>query len=151
MSNDGGAPYSFESLVSLDAGANTVVVEAKDGKNNTATKTYAVTATGTAKTFEYDANGNGSTRSIAAYTVAREGARSRRRAKHARTAASASESAGRAPRASWRRSSASTTGASRPFPASERRAAGRLGPRSLASARVMDAESENSDIGPGEF
>ena len=58
ISNDGGAPYSFESLVTLDAGANTVVVEAKDGKNNTATKTYAVTATGTAKTFEYDANGN---------------------------------------------------------------------------------------------
>jgi RHS repeat-associated protein len=33
-------------------------VQAKDGQNNTATKTYAVTTTGTGKTFEYDANGN---------------------------------------------------------------------------------------------
>ncbi len=58
MSTDGGAPFRFEALVDLDAGANTVVVEAKDGNNNVATKTYAVTTTGTSKTYEYDANGN---------------------------------------------------------------------------------------------
>ena len=58
ISTDGGAPFRFESVVDLDAGANTVVVEAKDGQNNTSTKTYAVTTTGTAKTYEYDATGN---------------------------------------------------------------------------------------------
>ncbi|HSO34775.1 MAG TPA: RHS repeat-associated core domain-containing protein [Labilithrix sp.] len=57
-STDGGAPYRFEGVVDLGAGANTVVVEAKDGQNNVATKSYAVTTTGTSKTFEYDANGN---------------------------------------------------------------------------------------------
>ena len=54
MSTDGGAPYKFEALVNLDAGTNTVVVEAKDGQNNTATKTYAVTTSGNGKRFEYD-------------------------------------------------------------------------------------------------
>jgi RHS repeat-associated protein len=34
------------------------VVEARDGNANVATKTYSVTATGTSKTYEYDANGN---------------------------------------------------------------------------------------------
>jgi YD repeat-containing protein len=58
MSTDGGAPFHFEAVVNLDAGANTVVVQAKDGQNNTATKSYSVTTTGTQKTFEYDANGN---------------------------------------------------------------------------------------------
>ena len=58
MSTDGGAPFRFEALVDLDGGANTVVVEAKDGRNNVATKTYAVTTTGASKTYEYDANGN---------------------------------------------------------------------------------------------
>jgi len=62
MSTDGGAPYKFEAVIDLDAGAeggtSSVVVQAKDGQNNTATKTYAVTTTGTSKTFEYDANGN---------------------------------------------------------------------------------------------
>lgn len=57
-STDGGAPYRFEALVNLDAGANTVVVEAKDGQNNVATKTYSVTTTGSSKTYEYDGNGN---------------------------------------------------------------------------------------------
>ena len=57
-STDGGTPYRFEGVVDLDAGANTVVVEAKDGQNNVATKSYAVTTTGSSKTFEYDANGN---------------------------------------------------------------------------------------------
>jgi len=57
-STDGGAPYKFEGVVDLDAGANTVTVQAKDGNNNTSTKTYSVTTTGTQKTFEYDANGN---------------------------------------------------------------------------------------------
>jgi len=58
VSTDGGAPFRFESVVNLDAGVNTVVVQAKDGQNNTSTKTYEVTTTGTGKTFEYDANGN---------------------------------------------------------------------------------------------
>jgi hypothetical protein len=48
MSTDGGAPFKFEGWVNLDAGANTVVVEAKDGQNNPSTKTYAVTTTGDA-------------------------------------------------------------------------------------------------------
>jgi RHS repeat-associated protein len=58
LTTDGGAPFKFEALVDLDAGANTVVVEAKDGQNNTSTKTYSVTTTGTSKKYEYDANGN---------------------------------------------------------------------------------------------
>jgi RHS repeat-associated protein len=57
-SMDGGAPFKFEAIVELDAGANAVVVEARDGQNNVATKTYTVTTTGTSKTYEYDANGN---------------------------------------------------------------------------------------------
>ncbi|MBS2016360.1 MAG: RHS repeat-associated core domain-containing protein, partial [Deltaproteobacteria bacterium] len=57
-STDGGAPYRFEAVVDLDAGANTVVVQAEDGQNNTSTKSYSVTTTGTGKTFEYDTNGN---------------------------------------------------------------------------------------------
>ncbi len=57
-STDGGAPYRFEGTVDLDAGANTVTVEAKDGQNNVATKTYAVTTTGSSKKYEYDGNGN---------------------------------------------------------------------------------------------
>lgn len=57
-STGGGAPYRFDALVDLDVGANTVVVEARDGNNNVATKTYSVTTTGAAKSFEYDANGN---------------------------------------------------------------------------------------------
>ncbi|MBX3210759.1 MAG: hypothetical protein KF850_01865 [Labilithrix sp.] len=58
LSTDGGAPYRFEALVDLDAGANTVVVEARDGNDNVATKNYTVTTTGTSKTYEYDATGN---------------------------------------------------------------------------------------------
>jgi hypothetical protein len=58
LSTDGGAPFKFEGIVDLDAGANTVVVEAKDGQNNVATKTYSVTTTGDAKKYEYDAAGN---------------------------------------------------------------------------------------------
>ena len=57
-STDGGAPFKFERVVNLDAGTNTVVVEAKDGQNNVATKSYSVTTTGTSKTYEYDGNGN---------------------------------------------------------------------------------------------
>src|SRR5262249_25281050 len=57
-STDGGAPFKFGALVDLDAGANAVVVEAKDGQNNVATKTFSVTTTGTSKSYEYDANGN---------------------------------------------------------------------------------------------
>jgi YD repeat-containing protein len=55
MSTDGGAPFRFEGVVDLDAGANTVVVEARDGNNNVSTKSYTVTTAGTTKTYEYDA------------------------------------------------------------------------------------------------
>lgn len=58
MSTDGGAPFKFEAPVDLDAGANTVVVQATDGQNNVATKTYTVTTTGDSKKYEYDGNGN---------------------------------------------------------------------------------------------
>ncbi len=58
LSTDGGAPFKFEALVDLDAGVNTVVVEAKDGQNNTSTKTYSVATTGTSEKYEYDATGN---------------------------------------------------------------------------------------------
>jgi RHS repeat-associated protein len=57
-STGGAAPFKFEALMDLAVGANTVVVEAKDGNNNVATKTYSVTTIGTTKTYEYDANGN---------------------------------------------------------------------------------------------
>ena len=57
-STGGGAPFRFEAPVDLAVGANTVVVEALDGNNNGATKTYSVTTTGTSKGYEYDANGN---------------------------------------------------------------------------------------------
>lgn len=57
-STGGAAPYKFEVLVDLALGANTVVVEARDGNGNVATKTYSVPTTGTSKKFEYDANGN---------------------------------------------------------------------------------------------
>jgi len=58
LSTDGGAPFKFEALIDLDAGVNTVVVEAKDGQNNTSTKTYSVATTGTSEKYEYDATGN---------------------------------------------------------------------------------------------
>lgn len=58
LSTDGGAPYRFESVVKLDGGSNTIVVEAKDGQNNVAAKTYTLSASGASKRFEFDANGN---------------------------------------------------------------------------------------------
>jgi RHS repeat-associated protein len=58
MSTAGGAPFKFEAPVDLAVGANTVVVEARDGNNNLATKTYSVTTTGASTNYEYDANGN---------------------------------------------------------------------------------------------
>ena len=57
-STGGAAPFKFEAPVDLALGANTVVVEARDGDANVATKTYSVTTTGTSKKYEYDANGN---------------------------------------------------------------------------------------------
>jgi RHS repeat-associated protein len=57
-STGGAAPFKFEALVDLAVGANTVVVEARDGNNNVATKTYSVPTTGASKKYEYDANGN---------------------------------------------------------------------------------------------
>jgi len=58
MSTGGAAPFRFEAKVNLAVGANTVVIEAKDGNDNVATKTYSVTTTGETKTYEHDANGN---------------------------------------------------------------------------------------------
>ena len=49
-----------------------MVVEAKDGQNNVATKTYSVTTTGTAKKYEYDANGNLRYEKLPNNTVVRE-------------------------------------------------------------------------------
>ena len=72
MSTDGGAPYRFEGVVNLDAGANTVTVQATDGNNNVATKNYSVTTTGDSKTFEYDANGNLRYERLPNSTVVRE-------------------------------------------------------------------------------
>jgi RHS repeat-associated protein len=57
-STGGVAPFRFEAPVNRAVGANTVVVQARDGNDNVATKTYSVTTTGTSKSFEYDANGN---------------------------------------------------------------------------------------------
>jgi hypothetical protein len=43
MSDGGAAPYTFEALVDLAEGSNTVTIEATDGSGNTATKRYSVT------------------------------------------------------------------------------------------------------------
>jgi RHS repeat-associated protein len=72
MSTDGGAPFRFEGVVDLDAGANTVVVEARDGNNNVSTKSYTVTTAGTTKTYEYDGNGNLRYERLPNATVVRE-------------------------------------------------------------------------------
>ena len=58
MSTGGSAPYSFEALVDLAEGSNTVTIEATDGNDNVATQSYSVTADGVQKTLEYDLNGN---------------------------------------------------------------------------------------------
>ena len=44
LSTGGSAPYTFEALVDLAEGSNTVTIEATDGSGNTATKRYSVTA-----------------------------------------------------------------------------------------------------------
>ena len=58
MSTAGGTPFKFEAPVDLAVGANTVVVEARDGNDNVATETYSVTTTGASKSYEHDGNGN---------------------------------------------------------------------------------------------
>ena len=57
-STGGGAPFKFEAPVDLAVGANTVVVEARDGNDNVGTETYSVTTTGASKSYEHDGNGN---------------------------------------------------------------------------------------------
>ena len=57
-STAGNAPYTFEALITLAEGDNTVTIQATDGSGNTATQSYSVTAGGIQKTLEYDANGN---------------------------------------------------------------------------------------------
>jgi YD repeat-containing protein len=48
-STAGGPPFKFDAAVDLGVGANTVVIEARDGNDNVATKTYSVTTTGASK------------------------------------------------------------------------------------------------------
>jgi RHS repeat-associated protein len=72
MSDGGAAPYTFEALVDLAEGSNTVTIEATDGSGNTATKRYFVTTGGVQKTLEYDLNGNLRYEKDASGTVLRE-------------------------------------------------------------------------------
>lgn len=59
VTSDGGnAPYTFEALVDLAEGDNTVTIEATDGSSNTTTQSYSVITDGVGKTLEYDLNGN---------------------------------------------------------------------------------------------
>src|SRR5690606_7799270 len=58
MSPGGGAPLKSEALVDLAAGANTVVVEAPDGRASIATKTYCVATPETSPNYECGGNGN---------------------------------------------------------------------------------------------
>ncbi|MGF1483185.1 MAG: RHS repeat-associated core domain-containing protein [Opitutales bacterium] len=59
VTSDGGnAPYTFEALIDLQEGSNSVVVEATDGNNNTQTNTYVVTVGGVVRQLEYDLKGN---------------------------------------------------------------------------------------------
>jgi len=58
MSDGGIAPYTFEALVDLAEGSNTVMIEATDGNGNVATQSYSVNAGGVQKTLEFDLNGN---------------------------------------------------------------------------------------------
>jgi len=58
VSDNGNAPYTFEALVDLAEGSNTVTIEAADGNSNVATQSYSVTVGGVQKTLEYDLNGN---------------------------------------------------------------------------------------------
>ena len=88
MSDGGSAPYTFEALVDLAEGSNTVTIEATDGNGNTATKRYSVTTGGVQKTLvprsaattrpgakrtgPYDLNGNLRYEKDASGTVLRE-------------------------------------------------------------------------------
>jgi RHS repeat-associated protein len=72
MSDGGSAPYTFEALVDLAEGSNTVTIEATDGNGNIATQSYSVTAGGVQKTLEYDLNGNLRFEKDASGTVLRE-------------------------------------------------------------------------------
>lgn len=57
-SSNGGPPYTFEASVDLPEGTSNVVVSARDGNNNSASRTYGVTTEGVKAQYEYDANGN---------------------------------------------------------------------------------------------
>ena len=57
-STDGAAPYTFEALVYLAQGDQTVTIEAIDGNGNLSTHSYSVVVGGLQKTLEYDLNGN---------------------------------------------------------------------------------------------
>lgn len=72
MSTAGSAPYTFEALVDLAEGSNTVTIEATDGNGNVATQSYSVTAGGVQMQLEYDLNGNLRYEKDASGTVLRE-------------------------------------------------------------------------------
>jgi len=58
MSTGGSAPYTYEALVDLAEGSNTVTIEATDGNGNVASQSYSVTVGGVQMQLEYDLNGN---------------------------------------------------------------------------------------------
>ena len=58
---------SFEGLVPVTSGANSVAVVATDPSGNTRTNTYQVSVTGTGGSFSYDGNGNLATDGVRAF------------------------------------------------------------------------------------
>ena len=72
MSTGGSAPYTYEALIDLAEGTNTVTIEATDGNNNTATQSFSVTTSGVQLQLEYDLNGNLRYERDASGTVLRE-------------------------------------------------------------------------------
>lgn len=73
VTSDGGnAPYTFEALVDLAEGSNTVTIEATDGNDNVATQSYSVNAGGVQMQLEYNLNGNLRYEKDASGTVLRE-------------------------------------------------------------------------------
>ena len=59
VTSDGGsAPYTFEAMVDLKKGDNSVTINATDGNENTVTQTYSINTRGIQKRLEYDSGGN---------------------------------------------------------------------------------------------
>lgn len=72
MSTGGSAPYTYDALVDLAEGNNTVTIEATDGNGNVASQSYSVTVGGVQMQLEYDLNGNLRYEKDASGTVLRE-------------------------------------------------------------------------------